>query len=560
MGDTMSLLQKLSLLIATMLVSVTAGADDGTTASNMGFISVLPPLIAISFALIFRQVIIALFIGIWFGAWAYSGMTITGVFTSLLDTVQVYTVNAIADPDHVSIMVFTFLIGGMVGVISKNGGMLSVVEKIVTWANTRKKVQLGTAGMGLAIFFDDYANTLVVGNTMRPVTDRMKVSREKLAYIVDSTAAPIACIALVTTWIGFEVGLISESIANIDAMNEPYLIFLNSIAYSFYPILAVLFVFMIARSGLDFGPMLTAERRALAGEPPRSNNQGTSSTESMETTVKDGVPIRAINAILPIAVLIVAVMIGLYVTGKDETHTSLRDIVGNSNSYTALVWASLLGSITAIALTVGQGIMTLEECITAWLRGVTTMIQAMMVLIMAWALANVVDADHLGTANYLVQTLQDTLPMALIPALVFILAALTAFGTGTSWGTMGILMPLVIPLSWTIAMGSENAVMNPENMHIIYSSVSCVLAGAVWGDHCSPISDTTVLSSLASDCDHVEHVRTQIPYAMTVGGIAILLGIIPTGFGLPWWVGLLLGFAAMVVVLKVFGKNAENPA
>jgi len=185
------------------------------------------------------------------------------------------------------------------------------------------------------------------------------------------------------------------------------------------------------------------------------------------------------------------------------------------------------------------------------------MVQAMMVLILAWALANVVDGEHLAAADYLVQLLQGSLPMWMVPALVFVISAITAFGTGTSWGTMGILMPLVVPLSWSIAMGDANAPMIADNMHIIYSSIACVLAGAVWGDHCSPISDTTVLSSLASDCDHVAHVRTQMPYALTVGVAAIILGTVPVGLGVPWWAGMLVGVAALYALLKTIGRRAD---
>ena len=228
-----------------------------------GWMSILPSVLAILIALAFRQVIPALFLGIWLGGSLAYGLSPSSFWSGLMDTVPVHVRGAINDADHIAIILFTLLIGGMVGIISRNGGTGGIVKAIVGMASTPRSGQVTTGVLGLTIFFDDYANTLIVGNTMRPITDRLRISREKLAYLVDSTAAPVATIALVTTWIGFEVGLIGESVATIEGFDEAaYSIFLNSIAYSFYPILALLFVFLIAFSGRDFGPMLRAERRA----------------------------------------------------------------------------------------------------------------------------------------------------------------------------------------------------------------------------------------------------------------------------------------------------------
>ena len=535
------------LLLAFMFPTAALAAEEYASTSY-GFISILPPLLAIAAALVFRQVIPALFFGVWFGAAAVNGLTPRGAWTGLLDTVQIYVVNAIADVDHVAIIVFSLMIGGMVGIISRSGGMLGIVDQIIRFATNRRRAQLGTAGLGLAIFFDDYANTLVVGNTMRPITDRMRVSREKLAYIVDSTAAPVACIAFVTTWIGYQVGLIDAAIASIDGLEQPYLIFLNSIAYSFYPILAILFVFMIASTGRDIGPMYTAERRARDESPRDPEQDAAPDRIADEIAPKPGVEGRSLNAILPIGVLLTAVFSGLIVTGEGN---SLREIIGSANSYKALVWGSLLGVIAAACTALGSRALDMAETVEAWLGGVKAMLMAMIVLILAWSLADV--ATALGTANYLVTLLGDSIPASLLPTLVFLLAASTAFATGTSWGTMGILVPLVIPLAWAI-LGREGAV-DATSLPILYSSVSCVLAGAVWGDHCSPISDTTILSSMASGCDHMSHVRTQMPYALLVGAVAILAGTLPAGFGMPWWLGIALGAAVLWILLRSFGRS-----
>ena len=515
------------------------------------WVSVLPPLLAILIALITRNVIPALLFGIWFGAFTLNGLSFSGAFVGLLEVFQVFILNALADSDHAAIILFTLMIGGMVGIITANGGMRGVVHIISRFTTTPRTGQVSTGMLGLLIFFDDYANLLVVGGTMRSVTDRLKVSREKLAYIVDSTAAPVSCIAFVTTWIGFEVGLIGDTVATIDGYDESgYSVFLNSIAYSFYPWLAILFVFTIAVSGRDFGPMLKAERRA------RSTGQlwapgAKIDTDNEHAGTGEDKPQRAINAVLPVLVLVTGVIIGLFVTGSDGTGAqSVRDIIGAADSYKSLMWASLLGALTAAVLTLGQGIMSLTDTVDAWYKGGRAMGFAMVILVMAWSLSAVADQVH--TADFLVSTLGEALPAGIIPALVFILAAAVAFATGTSWGTMGILIPLVLPLAWAVM--SRDGADPHANLPIMYSTAACVLAGAVWGDHCSPISDTTILSSMASGCDHIDHVRTQLPYAMVVGTVGLAAGTIPTGFGVPWWIALPLAVATLIAVHRLIAK------
>ncbi len=489
------------------------------------------------------------------GAWAINDFGLFGLWTGLLDTFQVFVANALSNPDHSAIVLFSMMVGGMVGIISRNGGMQGIVNHIVKWADSARHACLATASLGCAIFFDDYANTLVVGNTMRPVTDSMRVSRAKLAYIVDSTAAPVACIAVVTTWIGYEIGLIGDSISKMPGLEaEAYLLFLNTIPYSFYPILAIAFVFMVSATGRDFGPMLEAELHAQenGSEHPDADQDNDQEAEGLRPI--DGKPQRAFNAYIPVLVMVFGMLIGLYVTGKeavaDMADPSLQDIIGNANSYTALMWSSLSSMMAAALLTLGQRIMGLEEVVNAWFHGVRAMLMAMIILILAWSLGEV--TDILKTADFLVSILGDSLPVFILPAMVFVLAAATAFATGSSWGAMGILFPLAMPLTWAVMVSQGQA--GPEHMHILYSSVSAILAGAVWGDHCSPISDTTILSSLASGCDHIEHVRTQLPYAMTVGGVAILFGSIMTALGSPWWIGMSLGLLILWLILRFIGK------
>ena len=547
-------------VIYLLFFSTIANATESEPQAAGSWIAILPPVLTIAIALITKRVVPALFVGIWMGAWAINDFGLFGLWTGLLDTFQVFVANALSNPDHTAIVLFSMMVGGMVGIISRNGGMQGIVNHIVKWADSARHACLATASLGCAIFFDDYANTLVVGNTMRPVTDSMRVSRAKLAYIVDSTAAPVACIAVVTTWIGYEIGLIGDSISKMPGLDaEAYLLFLNTIPYSFYPILAIAFVFMVSASGRDFGPMLEAELHARenGSEHPDADQDNDQEAEGLRPI--DGKPQRAFNAYIPVLVMVFGMLIGLYVTGKeavaDMADPSLQDIIGNANSYTALMWSSLASMMAAALLTLGQRIMGLEEVVNAWFHGVRAMLMAMIILILAWSLGEV--TDILKTADFLVSILGDSLPVFILPTMVFILAAATAFATGSSWGAMGILFPLAMPLTWAVMVSQGQA--GPEHMHILYSSVSAILAGAVWGDHCSPISDTTILSSLASGCDHIEHVRTQLPYAMTVGGVAILFGSIMTALGSPWWIGMSLGLLILWLILRFIGKPSYAP-
>ncbi|MCH8865682.1 MAG: Na+/H+ antiporter NhaC family protein [Proteobacteria bacterium] len=519
-----------------------------------GWMSLMPAFIAIGVALMLRNVVPALLLGLWLGATALQSFSPLGALQGLMDTFAVFIVNALADPDHAAIIAFSMMIGGMVGIITRNGGMASVVRLVVSRAKTAVGGQVAVWFMGLMIFFDDYANTLVVGNTARPITDHLKISREKLAYIVDSTAAPVVCIALITTWIGYEVSLIDEALQGIDELAgvSAYSVFLHSIPYSFYPILAVMFVLAVATTGRDMGPMYAAEVRARKGQvKPDQSGEDMPALAGDTLEPKANVPLRAANAFVPIMVLVVGLGVGLYITGEGET---IMDIIGSSDPYKAMMWASFAGALAAAGMSISQRILSTHETVDAWYGGARATLFGMIVLILAWSMSAV--TMDLNAKGYLITVLGDSLPLVLVPAIVFVLAAITAFATGTSWGTMGILMPLIIPLAWAVM--TVNGMANPDGMHILYSSVACSLAGAVWGDHCSPISDTTVLSSIASGCDHIEHVRTQMPYALLVGAIAILFGTIPSGFGVSPWVSLIVGAAILYGLLRYFGRNADD--
>ncbi len=523
-----------------------AHAADG----NYGAWSLLPPVLAIVLALVIRQVIPALFLGLWAGAWILAGSGPAAPLAGLFASFQVYVLKALANPDHAAVILFSMMIGGMVGILGRNGGMAGIVRAISGLITDARGAATATAAMGLAIFFDDYANTLVVGNTMRPLTDRLRVSRAKLAYIVDSTAAPVACIALVTTWVGYEVGLIQDAIAPLAGLDtSPYLIYISSIAYSFYPLLAIVMVFIIALSGRDFGPMYTAERQAAQGNP------GSAGAQCAGDDLYDSDKMSsAWNAVLPILLLLATVVAGLWYSGSaalDGREASWRNIIGAADAYQALLWSSLAGVVGAVTLSFANRLLALSQIVDAWFAGVRTMLMAMIILVLAWALSDT--TQELGTADYLVGILPAALGPQWMPAIVFVLAALTSFATGSSWGTMGILLPLVVPLVWSLLGRHEMAA--DSHLYLLHASVAAALTGAVWGDHCSPISDTTILSSMASGCDHIEHVRTQLPYALTAGVASVLFGALPAGFGMPWYLALALSLGALLLVVHFLGRK-----
>ena len=519
-----------------------------------GWLSILPPLVSILVALLFRSVIPALFLGVWVGSFAILGLKVGVLWQSFLEVVSKYVKQALADPDHAAVIIFSLMIGGLVGIISKNGGMQGIVNSLTGFTTSAKRGQLITSSLGLAIFFDDYANTLVVGNTMRKVTDKLKISRAKLAFLVDATAAPVACIALITTWVGYQIGMIDVSVGQIDAIDQSaYSIYLNSIVYSFYPIFMLAFVFTIAGSGRDFSAMYQYEIAARQGNDKSVQGASmgyTNEAESKQLEPKDPSRARAINAFFPILIFIISVISGLYATGEGD---SIQDIIGSADAYQALLWGSLIGVMTAFVLTISQGLLSLEETVQSWYEGVKFMIFAIIVLIMAWSLGQT--TEILQTAQYLVSILGEFLPVPLVPTIIFILAATTAFATGTSWGTMGIFYPIVIPLAWQVLF--LNGMADIEHMYIIYSSVACVLCGAVWGDHCSPISDTTIMSSMASGCNHIDHVATQFPYAIIVASIALIIGTIPTGYGWPPMIMISVGIVLIWIVIFLFGKRVN---
>lgn len=541
-------------------VSVEA-AEAGSASTRVlvipGLLSVVPPLVAIALALVFRDVLVSLFVGVFTGALILTGGHAPAAFARSVDQ---FLLGALAEKNHAAIIIFSTLLGGMVGVINRSGGTQGIVAALSRFATTARSGQLSAWLMGVLIFFDDYANTLIVGSTMRPVTDRLRVSREKLAYIVDSTAAPVASLVPLTTWIGFEVGLIAAAFADISAPYNAYSTFIATIPYRFYPILALLLGFAVAWSGRDFGPMLSAERRARrTGEVLGAGAVPLADFSSQLLAPPEGKPNRAVNAILPIFTVIAVTVGGLYLTGRGQGGTGLagvRDAFAAADPFKALLWASLAGVVMAASLATVQRILTVRETMAALVEGLKSMLLAMVVLTLAWSIGAV--CSELHTADYVVGVTRSILSPHWLPVLVFLVSAAVSFATGTSWGTMAILMPLVIPIAHGLAAQGGLSFADPTYRVLMLGAISSVLAGSVWGDHCSPISDTTVMSSMASGCDHIAHVRTQLPYALVVGVVGMLVGDIPTAFGVSPWISLAVGAAIIIAGIRLLGRRVEE--
>ena len=544
-------------------ISTTAGGKTWNieTRAINGLLSILPPLIAIVFALAFRQVIVALLAGVWLGSfilWDFQPLA------SLLHVVDYYIVGTLASPeegaDHVSIVVFTLLLGGMVGITSRMGGMQGIVNRLSRLATTPKRGQLTTWLLGILIFFDDYTNTLIVGNSMRPLTDKLRISREKLSYIVDSTAAPVTVLAVITSWIGFQISLIGQSFVALGVDRNPFGTFISAIPYNFYPILAVLFVLIIVLSGRDYSLMYRAERRArTSGKLSSDSAVPISDMDAENIAPASGAAPRFFNGVLPIATVVIVTVAGLIVTGRASliaggiTGAGLLDIIKESDSFKALLWGSFSGCLVAAALALGQRLLNLTHTVMALANGIKSMVPAMIILVLAWCIGRV--CSEIRTADYLVHHLSGLISPQFLPMLVFLLAVGISFSTGTSWGTMSILTPIVIPLVYGSFAGEagDSAIFD----RVLYSSIAAILAGAVFGDHCSPISDTTIMSSMASGADHVDHVRTQLPYALTVGAVSIVFGYLLLAVGMPAILSLASGTAFLLAFVRFAGKPVD---
>jgi Na+/H+ antiporter NhaC len=485
------------------------------------WLCLLPPIVAIVLCFLTKHVLPSLFIGVFSGALILAW---PNPLDAIANTVVIYVhsltgisvplsfdAGMVTEVDlfYPTIVLFDFVIGGLMGLIYFSGGVGGFVNLITSKVKTARGAQIASAFMGCVIFFDDYSNTVIVGNSLRPVSDKLKVSREKFSYILDSTAAPVATIALISTWIGFQVGQIEKALGKLPEPYDSgaYTIFLDSIPYSFYSIFALLLVFLIAFTSRDFGPMLRAERRSrTTGKVLRDGAIPLAGGIELETLEK--APKRAINFLLPICVLVVVSLLGMWSTGGGFEAGSFMGAIADSNAMLALLWGGVGATIVAVAMYGLQRIADLSQMMGAFINGAKMMVLANLILVSAWSIASI--CDQVGTAEYVINSTRDVIQPWILPALIFAISGFIAFSIGSSWATMGVVLIIAIPLAYDLGV--------PLNI-----AAAAVLTGSIFGDHCSPISDTTVLSSTFAGSDHMDHVKTQIPYALLAAGAAFLM-------------------------------------
>lgn len=527
------------LIFMFFILSGIALAAEEEAVKNYGFLSLLPPLVAIALCFITKRVLASLFIGVWVGATILVGWNPIGGVTKTLS----YIVENAADSWNATILLFDFVVGGLIGLIYLSGGAQAFVKSVTKKVKTARDGQVAAWLFGLVIFFDDYSNTAVVGNAFRAVSDKLRISREKFSYIVDSTAAPVASIALISTWIGYEVGLIGDAIEGTSVAMAPYTIVLYSIPYRFYSIFAIILVLAIALSGRDYGPMLKAEYRARTTGKVFADG-ATPLSGGSELKVLEGIPQRTVNMVVPIVVLVVVSIFGMWWTGGGTSAESFTAAISDADAMTALLWGAMFAVIIAIIMYKVQGIGTLADMMDAFIDGAKMMLLANLILLSAWSIGSV--AGEMGTAPYVVEAVRGIISPLILPMIIFLICNVISFATGTSWGTMAITMPIAVPLALSLGVPLPLA-------------ISAVLTGSVMGDHCSPISDTTIMSSMFSGSDHMDHVKTQIPYAFTASGVA-MLAYLAAGTGMSVALILPLGIVLVGILLYLFSAISAKSA
>jgi len=521
--------------------------------AEFGALSLVPPLLAIGLAIVTRRPMLSLFLGIWSGAVIYTGgLGIGQTFDWIVAAIIV------DDGFHVQILIFTLLLGSGVALIWRLGGALAVREWATARLQSQRTVGVTTWILGIAMFFDDYANTAIVGSTMREISDELRISREKLAYIVDSTAAPVATLGI-SSWVAFQLSLISGAYEDMGVAEEAptaFETFVRSIPYNTYALLAIVMVGIVVYTGRDYGEMLNAEHRAwTTGNVNREDAQPLQKVEEELGAPIDQRPMLRIF-FAPVAVLIVVTLASAFWTGYQSWLSSqaeagaptaigaaanetgltqvLIDIVGAGDFATALTWGSFAMVVSAIVLGLVYGLFDIGEAVDTVLDGFGIMLTAVTILVLAWTISSV--AETLGTGNYVAGIAREYLSAELLPVLILFVAAFVAFTMGSSWATMGLVTPIAVPVATEFGTGFE----------LVPVAVGALFSGAIFGDHASPISDTTVLSATFSGSDLIDHVRTQIPYAATVFLVVVGCYLLNGYLGVPAIVFLPLGVVALV--------------
>ncbi|SFR32780.1 Na+/H+ antiporter NhaC family protein [Halogeometricum limi] len=507
------------------------------SAETYGALSLLPALFAIVLTLLSRQVLLSLFTGIWIGATILVGWNpIAGAAHSLQ-----LVINSVTGSFNSKLLLFTFLSGAMLGMIFLSGGMSALARRIISRIETRKQAELGTGLLGMLIFVDSYASTMITGSVMRPITDQFDISREKLAYLLDSTTSPVVSVAVVSTWVGFEVGLIREQFSQLGIDQSAFVVFLQSIPFRFYSLLAVVLVFILVWMGWNFGPMKRAEKRAKEeGKVLADDADPLIETREEDIVTPDHVDSRWWYFAAPIVVLVAVTGFGLLYSGGWPAKAPVEALKGAATA-DAILWGVFSACALLLAILVGHARVELEAVSDAIFEGFKMVMFPVAILSLAWTIGGV--SESLGVGPYVVSIAEGVVTPALLPAIVFVSAAIISFSIGTSWGTMGIMFPVAVPLAYQLGAALPLA-------------IGAILTGSLFGDHCSPISDTTVLSSMFAGADHVDHVNTQIPYAVLCGSVATAL-FVAAGYGVGALVLLPIGVVTLFAAAYVLSQHVD---
>lgn len=512
-------------------------------------LSLVPPLCAISCALITQQVFLS-----------FAGSILVGAFLKTLQTPDSGSIlftsagwfgSVLSDHINIFILSFVVFIMSLISILTGLGGFHALIDWLKQYSVSRTKTLWMTYVAGLLIFIDDYANTILVGSTMKPLIDKFKISREKLAFLVDSTSAPVAGISLVSTWVGYEMGLFSSAASNLGLEKDGFALFVDAISFRFYCIMMLIFIFLYLWRGKDFGPMYRAEDKAI--------NQNLESESNDPISVHHLKPVEGIQGqkrtvVIPLIFFAILTTLGFWYDGGGFGESDYRmyrpgdwiDVFSFSeNNALVLAVSSGLTLIFSIIYAVFYVRITLENLSGLLFKGLKLSLFPLSILILAWVLKNV--CDDLNVASYLAGHIKDHIPIGLFPTVVFMFAILISFSTGTSWGTMAILIPIALPIAFTLDEHQYGLCM--------MITMGAVLDGAIMGDHCSPISDTTLLSSFSTGCPHIRHVQTQVPYVLMVSFVAVVFGYLPAGYGYSSVFNFIFAGLFFFLILELSGKK-----
>ncbi|MDP2320140.1 MAG: Na+/H+ antiporter NhaC family protein [Acidobacteriota bacterium] len=495
--------------------------------TNYGLLAILPPLLAVVLAVLFRNVLVSLFLGTYLGVVILvGGNPLLGLTTLIQDYLFVQA----ADSYNSRLLVMMIFIGGFVGVVTHSGGASAFAQAASRWFNTRARVQMAVWVGGLAIFFTDSGNPLIMGPTFQPITDKLRVSREKLAWLLDCTSSPVCILIPFIGWGIYVMGLIKQEFTALKIEQSEFDAFLQVVPFQFYALGTLFMIPLVAYLGFEFSAMHRAEQRTVdTGQPLWP--EATPARPAVSIQAETGAKARASMMVIPLVVLF-ACIFGLLIPHGFPV-TPVPGVVLN----TALCTGYFLGAMSCLFLMVRYKVKTIAQGLALYTDGAKEVVFILLILVLAWSLGSVCKA--LGTADYIVGLTRGTLPPWMVPVLIFITGACISFATGSSWGTFAILMPMAIPMA--AGLGAP-----------MHATIGAVLSGGLFGDHCSPISDTTILSSMGAACDHIDHVKTQLPYAFTVALASAIAYGAAGMLNTPWLLLLALGLVALFIV--VFGK------